>query len=120
MEIKLQKANLDYVEEISGGDNGFKKELIEIFINQIPDFISNMKKYLADNNLPDLAKEAHTAKSSALIFKMEETGKTLKKIQLNAEKNELDSIPDMIEIVTEEMENASAELSFILKDLQGI
>ncbi|MFW6309555.1 MAG: Hpt domain-containing protein [Prolixibacteraceae bacterium] len=117
MEIKLQKANLDYIEEISGGDNDFKKELIEIFINQIPDFISNMNKYLAENNLPDLAKEAHTAKSSVLIFKMEETGKTLKRIQLNAENNELDAIPEMIEIVKEEMENASAELSIILKEL---
>ena len=117
MEIKLQKANLDYVEEISGGDNGFKKELIEIFIQQIPEFIGNMNKFLAEKNLPDLAKEAHTAKSSVLIFKMEETGKTLKRIQLNAENNELDSIPDMIEVVKEEMENASAELSVILKEL---
>mgnify|MGYP006303309953 CR=1 FL=1 len=117
MEIKLQKANLDYVEEISGGDNDFKKELIEIFINQVPDFIANMNKYLAENNLPDLAKEAHTAKSSVLIFKMEETGKTLKKIQLNAESNNLDSVPDMIELVKDEMENASADLSSLLKNL---
>lgn len=117
MDVKLQKANLDYVEEISGGDNDFKKELIEIFINQIPEFISNMKKYLAENNLPDLAKEAHTAKSSVLIFKMEETGKTLKNIQLKVESNELDSVPDMIEIVIEDMESASSELSSILKDL---
>ena len=113
----MQKANLDYVEEISGGDNDFKKELIEIFINQVPDFIANMNKYLAENNLPDLAKEAHTAKSSVLIFKMEETGKTLKKIQLNAESNNLDSVPDMIEVVKDEMENASADLSSLLKNL---
>ena len=117
MEIKLQNANLDYVEEISGGDNEFKKELIQIFIKQIPEFIENMNKYLTGNNLPDLAKEAHTAKSSVLIFKMEETGKILKKIQLSAESNELDSIPELIEIVKADMENASKQLLSLLKEI---
>lgn len=117
MELKLQTTNLGYVEEISGGDNEFKKELIEIFIKQIPEFIENMNKFLADSNFADLAKEAHTAKSSVLIFKMEETGKMLKKIQLNAESNEIDSIPGMIKSVQADMENALRELSSILKDL---
>lgn len=117
MEIKLQSANLDYVEEISGGDDEFKKELIEIFINQIPEFIKNMNKYFTDRNLPDLAKEAHTAKSSVLIFRMEETGKILKQIQLNTERNELDSVPELIEVVIADMENALKQLSAILNEL---
>jgi HPt (histidine-containing phosphotransfer) domain-containing protein len=117
MDIKLQATNLDYVEEISGGDNDFKKELIQIFMKQIPEFIDNMNKFLTEKNYPDLAKEAHTAKSSVLIFRMEETGKKLKSIQLNAEENQIDSIPNMIEEVKMEMESASKELSSILKDL---
>ena len=117
MEIKLQSANLDYLEEISGGDNEFKKEMIQIFLRQIPEFTSNLEKYLAEKNYSDLAKEAHTAKSSVLIFKMEETGKLLKNIQLEAEKNEIDTIPVKIQTVKEDMTNASKELAIVLKGL---
>lgn len=117
MELNLRTTNLDYVEEISGGDKDFKKELIEIFIKQIPEFLENMNKFLADNNFSELAKEAHTAKSSALIFRMEETGKLLKQIQLDAETNKTESIPEMIKTVQADLENASKELKSILKTL---
>jgi hypothetical protein len=50
-------------------------------LKQIPEFINNMKKYLDDNNMEYLAREAHTAKSSVLIFGMENTGLLLKDIQ---------------------------------------
>ncbi|MCD6355445.1 MAG: Hpt domain-containing protein, partial [Prolixibacteraceae bacterium] len=62
----MQSLNLQYLEEVSGGDNAFKKELINIFLTQVPEFISNMKHFLTDGNLKELAKEAHTAKSSVL------------------------------------------------------
>jgi HPt (histidine-containing phosphotransfer) domain-containing protein len=117
MDIKLQATNLDYVEEISGGDSDFKKELIQIFMKQIPEFLENMSKFLGEKNYPDLAKEAHTAKSSVLVFKMEETGKKLKNIQLQAEQNQIDSIHNMIEEVKNELESASKELSIILQEL---
>ena len=117
MEINQQCVNLDYVEEISGGDSEFKKEMIEIFLKQIPEFTTNLDKYLIECNYSDLAKEAHTAKSSVLIFKMEDTGALLKTIQLDAERNEIDSLSYKIQPVKFDMENASRELSAILKDL---
>ncbi len=115
MDTKLLHIDLTYVEEIAGGDNEFINELIGIFICQIPDFIANLQKYLSDNNLADLAKEAHTAKSSALIFRMEETGKILKKIQLAAEKQETDEIPEFIETVKSDFDGAINELTAVLK-----
>ena len=117
MDIKLQHVNLDYVEEIAGGDNSFKKELIQIFLGQIPDFVVNMEKYLAEDNRDELAKEAHTAKSSVLIFRMEETGNLLKKIQLCAENDEIGSIPELMNLVKSDLKSASEELTEILTEL---
>ena len=54
---------LDYLDEISGGDTQFKHDLIKIFLNQMPEFISNMKKFATQSDYENLAKEAHTAKS---------------------------------------------------------
>jgi hypothetical protein len=62
-----------------------------------------------------LAREAHTAKSSALIFGMENTGKLLKEIQQWAEnKMALEISPALKEVETE-LRKAEAELMEVLK-----
>jgi len=109
--------NLNYLEEVSAGDPNFKKELIEIFIRQVPDFVSNMKKFYAEEDWTNLAIEAHTAKSSALIFGMEETGSALKNIQIFAEKNNTVEIPVLIDKSIAELENACVLLTELAQDL---
>ena len=117
MTENFQYVNLDYLEEISGGDNNFKKELTEIFLKQVPEFISNMHRYLDEKKYDLLAKEAHTAKSSVLIFMMEETGATLKKIQLLAEEDDIEPIPDMLEQVEKALNGAEKELGSFVEEL---
>jgi len=117
MSNRFEYVNLNYLEEISGGDTGFQKELIEIFLKQVPDFVSNMNRFLTNKEISDLAKEAHTAKSSVLIFMMDETGKTLKQIQNLAESNKTDEIPPLLTEVAHSLEGATKELSGYLTEL---
>lgn len=117
MNEQFNYVDLSYLEEISGGDSSFKKELIGIFLTQIPEFVTNMHRFLTKNEIGNLAKEAHTAKSSVLIFMMEKTGTMLKQIQLLAEKNSTDQIPSLINEVETDLANASKELSGYLKNL---
>ncbi len=109
--------NLEYLEELSAGDPDFKKELIDIFIKQVPEFVSNMGKFYTNEDWQNLAKEAHTAKSSVLIFGMEETGNALKKIQLQAEEKKTDEILPLINKSIQELQNASNFLQELAKDL---
>lgn len=95
--------DLGELDRFSFGDESFKKELISIFVNQIPVFISNINLFLEKNELENLAREAHTAKSSVLIFGMQNTGNMLKEIQKLAESGKIDSIPGLIEKVTANM-----------------
>lgn len=118
MDGQFNHVNLDYLDDISGGDCSFKKELIRIFLKQIPDFIRNLHRFLIDDEIEDLAKEAHTAKSSVLIFMMEETGKNLKKIQLLAENNQKEEILPLILKVQNDMDKASTELHVFLNELE--
>ncbi|MFW6370708.1 MAG: Hpt domain-containing protein [Bacteroidota bacterium] len=111
MDNRFETVNLCYLEEISGGDANFQKELIGIFLNQIPEFLTNMKEYLEKNENGLLAKEAHTAKSSVLIFMMDETGKTLKQIQLLAENNQTEQVPILLANVEKALDNAFRELT---------
>ena len=106
--------NLSYLKEISGNDLKFQKELTGIFLKQIPEFISNIHKYLNNNDNLRLSREAHTAKSSVMIFMMEETGQLLKQIQLLAHDEKTDKIPSLLEKVERDMEAASQELTEFL------
>lgn len=118
MDGQIQYVNLDYLDDISGGDANFKKELIGIFLTQIPEFIRNLYEYFEHGKLEDLAKEAHTAKSSVLIFNMEQTGANLKKIQLLSENNQTEKIPTIILQVEKDLKNAVKELTVYLKELE--
>ena len=99
-----------HIDSIAAGDTEFMTELIDIFLEQIPEFISTMKNALNEQNYVLLAHEAHTAKSSVLTFGMEETGVLLKNIQLKAEANELEKIPFMVNEAILQLEAALPEL----------
>jgi len=102
--------DLQEIDKLTGGDENFKKELIEIFLRQIDEFILKMNSYLNDNKMENLAREAHTAKSSVLIFGMVDTGLLLKEIQHLAESNSKAEIPSLIKKVENDLIEAKAVL----------
>jgi HPt (histidine-containing phosphotransfer) domain-containing protein len=112
-----QQISLEQLESVSFGDKDFKKELMDIFLEQIPEFISNMKKFYAEGEIILLAKEAHKAKSSVLIFGMSDTGNNLKEIQLLGETNKAEQLQNLIESVESDLNIAEKELQDILGKL---
>jgi len=116
MNNNLKIIDFNQLNNIAGGDENFKKELTGIFLLQIPVFIENMKKYFAGNKMEELAREAHTAKSSVLIFGMENAGRLLKEIQLLAENNKPTEIQPALEVVVMELNKAITELMDMQKD----
>ncbi len=74
--------NLKYLRDITEGDNESMREIITLFIEQVPEFISNLKKHLAEQNYTALGNEAHKAKSSVMILGMTNLGQDLKSLQL--------------------------------------
>lgn len=117
MNKKFQHIHTKQIDEISGGDNDFKIELIKIFQEQIPDFITNMTRFLADANWEKLAREAHTAKSSVLTFGMESTGILLRKIQTDIQANQFDKVNEMTQQAIKNLTEAIPELEELKKQL---
>jgi len=75
--------NLTYLQNITGGDPETIRELIELFIEQVPEFIGNLKGHLETKRYLELGKEAHKAKSSVMIMGMDDLGWDLKALQLD-------------------------------------
>jgi HPt (histidine-containing phosphotransfer) domain-containing protein len=94
---ELKITDLSYLNQVSGGEPRFIKEMIRIFSEQVPEFISNMEKHFNEGNYLDLGREAHKAKSSVIIVGMNDLGVKMKELQIYTENNEnIDKYPDYI------------------------
>ena len=116
MSDNLQSFDIEHLNDISNGDEDFKKELIGIFLEQIPEFVNNMNEFFDEKKFDKLAREAHTAKSSVLIFGMADTGLLLKDIQHLAENNEGPEIQPKLKQVEMELNKVKNDLMILLKE----
>lgn len=84
MSDKLKLINLDYLNEISGGNNGFIADLIDMFFKQIPEYQITLSDLYDKKDWINLGKLAHKAKSAILMVGMNELASDLKKLEENA------------------------------------
>ena len=107
--------NLDFVNEMAGGNQDFVDQLLSLFVETVPDSIRLINEHYENNDLSALGGEAHKLKStintvqipsfSEKIKEMEYIGKTGENIQklpeLMKEFNEI--IPAAVEQVKEHL-----------------
>ena len=79
-----QIVNLTYLEDMSEGNKGVMKEMINIFISQVLEFAEEMKDLNNRKEYFKLGNLAHKAKSSISIMGMENLAKELKEFELRA------------------------------------
>lgn len=85
MKTEYKFINLTYLNEISDNSTTIKCELIEIFLNQIPEFENDFETSFETKNWKKLAQTAHKAKSSVLSMGLISLGKIdLKNLELFA------------------------------------
>ncbi|HAH23063.1 MAG TPA: hypothetical protein DCL77_04755 [Prolixibacteraceae bacterium] len=86
--------NLNYLNEITGGESEITKEFIQMFFDQLPEFRDGMTSFLAEKQWKELGELAHKAKSSVMTFGMNDLGHRLKELQLKTQKLEdIESYP---------------------------
>ena len=86
--MEYKAFNPDYLVNITGGDAAVMEEIITIFRNQIPEFITEMNNLLAAGKHYELGLLAHKAKGSVTVMGMDETAKMLKEFELKAKAGE--------------------------------
>ena len=73
--------DLSYLKEMSGNDNNIIEEMIEIFIDQVPEFTENITNHFESQNWEGLGAVAHKAKSSVRTMGMEYMGDCLEQLE---------------------------------------
>ncbi|MBT8316502.1 MAG: Hpt domain-containing protein [Lutibacter sp.] len=68
-----EKPNLNYLHEISGGDDEFEKKLLEIVKKELPNEINSYKKFLNENNFKQASELVHKIKHKISILGLEKS-----------------------------------------------
>lgn len=111
--------DLSYLKEIAGGETAIIKEFIELFLEQIPEFRSELRAHLRNRQWDELGKTAHKAKSSVMTFGLSDLGLHLKQLQVKTQKlTDVDSFPADVEEFEKIITAAERELREDLKNLR--
>ncbi|WP_372776532.1 Hpt domain-containing protein [Mangrovibacterium sp.] len=111
--------NLDYLNEVTGGDPEITKEFIEMFFEQIVEFKTGMRDYFAAKQYKELGELAHKAKSSVMTFGMNDLGVRLKQLQLKTQKLEgIETYESHVVEFENLMDQAKIELTETLEKIE--
>jgi len=111
--------NLDYLNEISEGSTDLKRDLISMFIQQVPDFSNQLDSYFSSGDYYALGKLAHKIKSSVAMMGIDELTSDMKKLEkIAVEGKEREKYPIFISKFKAISTEAVNELNTILIKLK--
>lgn len=70
LEEKWVSIDFTYLDELSGGDADFKKEMMELFIKNVPIDLQELAQAIQEKNQALIKKSAHHMKSSLAMFQL--------------------------------------------------
>ena len=103
--------DLNYLKTMSGGDDNFIQEMIELFREQIEEYKQFMPELLRNKDYDGLSKMAHKAKSSVAVMGMNQVADQLKELEILAqEEKEVDRYESLITGFLDQSQLAIEEL----------
>jgi len=114
MERQEHIIDLTYVKDMAGGSMDLVREMINIFIAQIPEFLEEMRSCHKKEDWYRLGLIAHKAKSSVAVMGMEQQAMDLKELEsLAKEAKDTDRYKTMIDKFEDHCNQAIEELNRI-------
>lgn len=115
MPTKLTFADLSYLESMSMGSQEMINEMIQIFLDQIPEFTDGLKDLLAKEDYVALGALAHKAKSSVAVMGMDDLAGKLKDLELRAKASQdIESYPALVNDFISQIEVTEKEFRAII------
>lgn len=79
-----RKVDLSFIDETSCGDQAFRKEIINLFIEKIPADVAQLQEAYADNDYDRVKHITHNMKSSLDMFMLQDLSKCLSVLETEA------------------------------------
>jgi hypothetical protein len=89
--------DLTMVQSVSGGDEGFIKKMVALFIETVPQNVQDLKKALQEENWEQVGKTAHKLKSTIDSMGIKSIRREIREVEANAKQLEsLQTIPSLV------------------------
>ena len=107
--------NLEYVNEITGGDDEMLKELLSTFNEQVLEMKQHLPSLLKLDNIEDIRQLAHKFKSSMRVFGIELLASQLEYLEHNASDLSKETMRGKVDEILEQGDILLDELKLILE-----
>jgi HPt (histidine-containing phosphotransfer) domain-containing protein len=95
----MEKPNLEYVEQLAGGDKSLRKRLIDIIKNEFPEEKEAYYKSLKNKDYKKTEENVHRLKHKIIILGLEENYKIANKFEHDLREFNLDRVEDFDKIL---------------------
>ena len=103
--------NLEYMDMMSDGDDGMKKVMLEMLLEELPLEVEKMNNLAAESNWTDLGAVSHKMKSTLSFVGNENMTNANRDIEMICKSGEgLEKIPELLRALTENTPFAVGEL----------
>lgn len=90
--------NLNILREHASGDIDYIKEMLDIYIHDMPSYVADLKSCLEQNDWEGVKKHAHKMKSPLALFNANEVKDMLAEIEENVKyKIKMEALPDLVQ-----------------------
>ena len=76
--------DLTYLRDVSSGSNEFMIEMIELFLDQTPEYFANLEKVIVEENWSKVADIAHKIKPTLAFMGADAAKESMGEIEINA------------------------------------
>lgn len=117
--MNFKEANMGYLMDLSGGEISLIREMVQLFINQTPDFLSQLAGFIAEKDWDNIRSMAHHIKPTLSYMGTEDMRNALQEIERKAaEKRDYDQIVAEFGPLKQRFEVLFAELNDYLPTLK--
>ncbi len=102
--------------DIIGGDEDLLREIIEIFINDVPQQMSEIKEAVRSRKGDMLEKSSHKLKGAVSNFGENATFKSAFKLEIIGKENRFDDVEEVYGTLVKDVESLTNSLNEIIKD----
>jgi PAS domain S-box-containing protein len=103
--------DLSMVQSVSGGDEGFIKKMVALFIETVPQNLDELRKAAATENWDQVGKTAHKLKSTVDSMGIKSIRQEIRTVEANAkQKVSLEEIAPLVEKITAVIDQCIVQL----------
>jgi HPt (histidine-containing phosphotransfer) domain-containing protein len=112
--------DLSYLEEVTGGSSEMIVEMLQLFINDTPDQLSNIESGVKEADWDAVRAEAHKLKPTFQYVGMDDTHLLVAEVETKARNREqLERIPELVDSIKRNFNSALVSFESKIEELSS-